>query len=248
MGLIASRRHTKRDLELWTEHVIRWQAHARLASFQRRVAEALAELESFAPQYVSTSWGKDSVVVASLAQAACPKVPLVWVRVEPIANPDCVLVRDTFLEAHPTATYDEIVVECTWGEGEWHASGTLEAGFTVARSRYGGRYASGIRGEESGMRKLRVAKHGLSSANTCAPIGRWTGDDVFAYLLMCDLPIHPAYACLMNGLLDPRRVRVASIGGQRGSGMGRSEWEQLYYADALREQQPISSMKRLTVS
>ena len=37
------------------------------------------------------------------------------------------------------------------------------------------------------------------------------------------------YACSLGGLLDRSKLRVASLGGQRGTGWGRAEWERRYY-------------------
>jgi phosphoadenosine phosphosulfate reductase len=120
--------------------------------------------------------------------------------------------------------------------------GTLEQGFTEAAKRFGVRHISGIRGDESADRARRMAHWGESSKNTCAPIGKFDGTDVFTYLLSNRLPIHPAYAFTMNGILDPQRIRVAAIGcretdierGRRGDGHGRHEWEQRYYSDHIR--------------
>lgn len=33
----------------------------------------------------------------------------------------------------------------------------------------------------------------------------------------------------MRGLLSRERIRVATIGGERGTGHGRAEWERTYY-------------------
>lgn len=72
---------------------------------------------------------------------------------------------------------------------------------------------------------------GLSSLHTCAPIGWWSDTDVFAWLAARDLPVHPAYACSMGGMLERRHLRVAGIGGDRGTGFGRREWERRYYPE-----------------
>jgi hypothetical protein len=37
----------------------------------------------------------------------------------------------------------------------------------------------------------------------------------------------------MGGILDRDRIRVSSIGGTRGGGMGRDAWEAKYYGDEL---------------
>lgn len=94
-------------------------------------------------------------------------------------------------------------------------------------------HLSGVRGQESGARALRMQRWGTTTARTCAPIGWWTGLDVFAYLGLHDLPIHPAYAMNVGGMLDRERIRVASLGGKRGEGHGRAEWEARYYRHAL---------------
>jgi hypothetical protein len=199
----------------------------------RRSESAVLSFTGSGSGYCGVSWGKDSVAVADIVTRFVPRWPLVWVRVEPIANPDCSLVRDEFLRTHPGLRYEEIVVWCSRDAAGWHARGTLERGFSEAAKRFGARYISGIRAEESGIRKLRVAKHGLVTANTCAPLGWWTGWDLWAYTVRHGLPVHPAYACTLDGALDPSRIRVASLGGHRGDGMGRTEWERRYYRDEM---------------
>ena len=78
-----------------------------------------------------------------------------------------------------------------------------------------------------------MARWGESTERTCAPLGGWTGADVFAYLHTHRLPVHPAYACSLGGVLDRDRIRVAALGGERGRGHGRAEWERRYYGDAM---------------
>lgn len=229
--LIASPRHTRADIDAWARWERQDDAYVQSGALRRHTERAVVEIGAFAstgPCYVGVSWGKDSVVVAHLAYTR--SLPLVWIRVEPIANPDCVLVRDAFLSRFPSVDYREIEEWCTHDENGWHATGTLERGFARAPSR---RYISGIRGEESSTRARRV-NAGLSTERTCAPIGRWTSRDVFAYLRLHDLPIHPAYACTFGGVLDRGRVRVSSLGGARGTGRGRAEWERRYYPEAPR--------------
>ena len=99
MGLIASPRHTAADLECWAEFEHADRVYGKALSLQARVEQSLAAIRSFAaagPCYASVSWGKDSVVLASLVRRVDPAIPLVWVKVEPIANPDCEAVRDAF--------------------------------------------------------------------------------------------------------------------------------------------------------
>lgn len=249
MALIASRRHRARDLEYWNECVEVWQLRAETSAHDRLVLQALNELSDFdfAAErcYVGTSWGKDSTVLCHLAwRVFGDTVPIVWVNRRPFDNPDCELVRDAFLARH-RVQYQEEILECELAStGGWQVVGIplrgvstqpKQIGFARVQARLGPRYISGVRAEESSVRKKRVA-NGLSTRNTCAPLGNWLADDVFAYLLQHDLPIHPAYACTAGRAFDPRRLRVGSIGGPHGRGHGRQEWERLYYADAIRAQ------------
>lgn len=232
--LIPCDRFLPGDIEAWeqSERVTRM----RLTSARERARllrmgdEAMKVLREFfvEPGYVGVSWGKDSVVVAHLARLAVPHVPHVWCRLGRLDNPHCVLVRDVFC-ARFDGRYDEIVTEVDASV----ETGRLLLGFAEAARRHGDRYASGVRSEESRTRKLRQALHGTTSARTCAPITRWTGDDVFAWLQLHELPVHPAYAMTRGGALDRRRIRVASIGGERGTGHGRRQWEAVYYEPEL---------------
>lgn len=248
--LIDSPRITPDDRAHWQRME---QLDAMYARAHRRRIERMAEtarqcIAAFGDQrrgYISVSWGKDSVVVANIALQALPDWPLVWVRVEPIANPDCAMVRDAFLAGRPPGiVYDEITSHCVRGDGKWHASGTLERGFAEAQERYGRAHVSGIRAQESDIRKLRFMRWGESSPHTCAPLSRWKCEDVFAYLWMHGLPVHPAYACTGGGRIWPRdRIRVASLGGERGK-TPRRQWEHTYYGDRLREIDALDAAHR----
>lgn len=230
--LIASSRHRPGDVEAWevaSTHDLAWAA---LPAFRERVETAEMEVVRFCrePCYASVSWGKDSTVLADMVARVAPHVPLVHIAVEPIANPDCQLVRDVFMATHP-CIYDEVTVHCRLDANGAHARGTLERGFAEARGRYGGRYVSGIRASESAGREWR--RRSYSGDGACAPLIGWSAADVWAYLADRDLPVHPAYAMTLEGALDRDRLRVSSIGGRRGTGMGRRHWEEAYYPDVL---------------
>lgn len=236
--LIDSARIGADDRRRWWDAVREDAVRSRLGGFRLHVERAKDVLRTFAARpgagYVGVSWGKDSVTVAHLALSLDLTFPLVWIRVEPITNPDCALVRDEFLARYPEARYDEILVHCRRDARGWHATGTLEEGFAEAVRRHGTRHISGVRAVESGQRKRRMQAYGESTAATCAPIGWWPTADVFAYLHLHDLPVHPAYAMTQNGVWSRERLRVASIGGKRGCGHGRDAWERQYYPEIPR--------------
>lgn len=227
--LIASDRHTDEDLRVWHDLEVYDVAIGAGAVLAKQAVAARGALAHFEPDYVGVSWGKDSVVVAHLARLVDPSIPLVWVRVHPIDNPDCVLVRDDFLAVHPGA-YAEID-ERVDSADEDAVRGAHRRGFARAAKQFGERYASGVRAEESAQRALSAAVHGVSTDRTCRPILRWSGLDVFGYLARYGLPVHPAYACSYGGMLDRIHLRVAAIGGKRGQGRGRREWERCYYPE-----------------
>ena len=240
--LIRVSRHTLADLALWSELEEADQIHGRSRRLAEKTERAVDEICEFAgrkPCYAGVSWGKDSTVLAHLVWRAIPRlktvIPLVWVRVEPIANPDCNHVKNNFLERF-YCDYHEVTEYCTRDVlGEWHATGTLEAGFDRAADIAGAaRHISGVRGEESGDRMRRMRRWGTATIRTLAPIGWWSAGDVYGYLAAHDLPVHPAYAMLGGGRYPREQLRVASLGGRRGDGFGRAEWEREYYGESLR--------------
>lgn len=235
MPLLLSPRLLPGDWEAWQQNSARDLSIAGTAAFARRVEDAEQRLYRWGRRrncYIGVSWGKDSVVVADMAARYLPDKPLVWLREEPTYNPDCLRVRDEFLRLYPEARYDEIVVQCRIDEaGTPHATGTMELGFAIADGRYSDGHISGIRADESGSRKRYFRIFDGMTERTLAPIIRWSGDDVFAYLADRNLPIHPVYAMSLGGAMDRERLRVASLRGKRGTEFGRREWEDTYYPD-----------------
>ena len=230
--LIASRRHSRADLDAWAVHertdalnVEQWRT--KLPAMADRAVDTIAAWASEGNGYCGVSWGKDSVVVAHLVARARAErgvdVPLVWVRIDEHEQPDCPLVRDAFLAAHQLDYHE---VHAPIGSRRMSA-----AGFRLARQQYGERHISGVRAEESATRRMLVAQLGVDGGKHLRPIARWTADHVYAYLHAHDLPIHPAYACSLGGRLERGRIRVGALGGHRGEGHGRAEWEQRYYPE-----------------
>lgn len=235
--LIPSPRHTAADLRLWRELEAADRAHSHsrmLGRNYRRCEEIAKEFLAAGPAYVAVSWGKDSVAVAHLVLSIAPTTPLCWIRVAPIASPECSLVRDAFLKRHASAEYHEIEAWCERDDAGWHATGSLERGIAEAERLLGERTILGIRANESSVRHLRVFGLGPNTPRKSAPLAYLTVPDVFGILSMFDLPIHPAYAMLGGGRWARDSLRVASLGGKRGDGIGRAEWESEYYGDELR--------------
>ena len=228
--LIVSERHSEEDLAAWktaeredAANAGRWRG--KLPVMMRYAADAAREFAAAGPCYAGVSWGKDSVALAHCLALYGVRVPLVWIRLDGTENPDCLLVRDAFLSMHDM-DYHEIVAPLG-------VHRRTEVGFAQAAARFGARHISGVRSAESRTRALREARWGIATERTCAPLTRWTTAHVFALLHAARLPVHPAYACTIGGLLPRDRLRVAALGGERGAGRGRAEWEQRYYREEM---------------
>jgi len=220
--LIPSHRHKPEDLELWAE----LEAADAVAPIAASVADAVRQVADWRGDYAGTSWGKDSVTMLHLIARAGSQVPCVYMRLRNHRdNPDCEAVRDSFLARHRinyherTFTYED----CQHGE-HWDA----------IASEFGRRRMTALRADESTHRRMSIGRWGLDTGASFRPIGRWNQVDVFAYLHMHDLPVHPAYAMLGGGRWPREYIRVHSIGGERGSERGRTDWEREYYGDVLR--------------
>lgn len=233
--LIPCDRHSAEDLAHWRKlsaiDAMRARRDRRRLDAQAR--ESARHMRAFladGPCYLGVSWGKDSVVLAHLAALNGLDVPRVHVHAPGYETPFNGLVRDAFFARFPCADYHEIACAVTadGGAEERHA-----AGYAVASARFGDRYISGVRADESYARTMRLYGHGISSARTCAPLSRWRGEDVFAWCALHNLPLHPSYAMTMGGRLDRAQLRVSSVGHMRGVARGQREWEWRYYRPEL---------------
>lgn len=199
---------------------------------ERRAAEGRRRIRRFVDGgacHVGVSWGKDSVVVAHLVRAISADIPIVWLRMEGAENPDCFAVRDAFLSDFPS-NYAELARPVVWENGVMAMRPWSEL-LAAQRSGFGERRITGIRSQESGVRSMSAAVHGVATERSCRPILDWSTAQVFAYLLCFNLPIHPAYAMNQGGRLDIERLRVDFVGDDAGRDQGRREWELAYYGD-----------------
>lgn len=224
--LIQSPRHKADDLEIWQELE---QADI-VAGIQSQKVEqsktAVLEFSNSGPCYCGISWGKDSTALFHIANIVGFSGPFVWMRYGKATNPECESVRNASLMRWPDCDYREIDV----GEAEDQRDDFSRA-VQITGTR---RYMSGVRADESGMRKIVMRRWGTATEITCRPLGWWTTQDVFSFLAIESLPVHPNYAMLGGGRWQRKYLRTASIGGERGNQFGRREWEQEYYGDVLR--------------
>lgn len=244
--LITSPRHSPADLLHWSR-LERYDA--RLAASSRAselTGKAIAEMGDFMAAgdcCVSVSWGKDSVVVAHIAATLNPRIRVEWVRSKHFETPECEEVRDAFLELHPGVDYREHLVTLTnpkRGEPgyEQHHTNPHAKHQDVLKDTIRGRWISGLRAEESAMRRMSMRHRGLSTARTCRPLAWWDATDIFAHLHLAGLPVHPVYGMTFGGRLDRRWLRVHPLCSHPPKqsavhGWDMAGWEDHYYADVI---------------
>lgn len=211
---------------------------------EARAAAAVAEFAAAGDDwYVSTSWGKDSVAAAHIALKVVPDARVVWVRSRHFETPECDLIRDAFLALHPQARYEEVEVELRnpkRGEPGFDTRHLDPAADhqDILKETLTGRYVSGLRAEESRMRRISIGHRGLVTPGTCRPIGHWDAVHVFAYAHRERLPVHPVYAMTMGGHYDRRWLRVHPLcqalpGESAVHGKDVAHWEDTYYPDVI---------------
>jgi phosphoadenosine phosphosulfate reductase len=185
--------------------------------------------------YAGMSCGKDSTLLCHVLRCLRDErgvtVPVAYVEVVGHASPEAPLVLDAV--AHWGLDVQRVEVRDV---DPMLGTGRLESGFAECARRWGDRYLSGVRADESHARTLRARYHGETTARTCAPLSSWSTADVYAAAYGLALPLHPVYAMTLGGRLDRAYLRVATIGGTRGAALGRREWEWAYYRDELRAQ------------
>lgn len=235
MALIQSQRHTVRDLEHWRSFERVDRVTGRRLARGPKPQRAIEQIQRFASEgscYLSTSWGKDSVVAAHLFVLAGVDAPMVHIVQEgPHKDPDQSLVRDAFLERFPHVDYHEIVVEPQTREQDADKkTPALQVGIKRASKQFSPRWIGGLRAAESGVRKRAASKR---TKGSCWPIARWSAAEVYGWLAYNDLPVHPAYACTQGGMWDRDWIRVSIIGGQKGRTHGRRAWEWAYYPEVM---------------
>lgn len=241
--LIESPRHTPADIAAWKRLERYDQKIAATNHLDRIEAKAVQTIRVFlanndGTDYASMSWGKDSVVTAHLTWLADPSCLLRRIRVAYWEPPETDWTRDAFLAEHGGIRYAETVYDGIVpqrgepGFEEVHSDPKRKP--TNIMKLVSGRYISGVRAEESAMRKQSLQWHGISTAHTCRPIITWTATDVFAYLESRALPVHPTYAMSYGGHLDRRWLRVYILGSTKPSVRRDNEsWEDDYYGDVL---------------
>lgn len=199
----------------------RYEEHARLRVFQRRIDEARATLASIRGKrlVVSTSWGKDSCVVLHLALCELG-VPLTSLHLRsPYELPGGEHIESWFrslgVATVDTPTKLDLAGYLAWLQeaGLGYQRMSINRGKAKKIGELTRWYAehgikarvSGVRAEESKARRINFRTRGLtyeltSGVVSCNPLAWWTPVDVWAYIASRALPYHRLYDCETHGM------------------------------------------------
>jgi len=196
-----------------------YAAHARTSAMVRKIDAAKREIEREARGrfVVCSSWGKDSCALVALILEAVGSGFQVGHLRSPYELPGCDAVLAWARERMVVHT-----VESPWSLADYVAwLQTHGLGYERVSLQSAGKdrkrdalvewvkehgYATqllGMRAEESAGRRACFRFRGLSydahGLRICNPIGWWTAQDVWAYLVSRGVPWHPLYDCETHG-------------------------------------------------
>lgn len=191
-------------------------AHSMSAGYRNKVAASVDMIAANPGYAVSTSWGKDSVVLLSLAASVRPEITVIHGRYSHPAEQlsDIDRVRDEVLSREDMARVRYIEVTCP-GEWEmferagcafldaetscqknalkWWREGFLQSMKDAMTSAGSTGVFIGMRQDESRARRMNIALRGAAYVKAdgvavALPLARWSGNDVWARLISSDLP------------------------------------------------------------
>lgn len=226
-------------------------AHARLPVVQRRIAEAMEDLDSWRQRcrkpYVAWSTGKDSTVALWLARQVDPDIEAVYFDADASLPETEQMLRDVpDLWGGPfrvVKTRPLLEVLAHYGldhpriEYQTMRATVYEPVQQLRTEGYDG-VVVGIRAEESRGRRMGVARYGrifdsrASGMLTAWPLARWTSMDVWAIIAAHDIPYNRAYDLPWD---RPREeLRVSYWAGETFRTYGRYAWLKHHHPELFR--------------
>jgi 3'-phosphoadenosine 5'-phosphosulfate sulfotransferase (PAPS reductase)/FAD synthetase len=183
------------------EERLMFEGWAKLPQFKKKVEQARSIIEEalvIAPAYVAVSWGKDSVVLLHLCQQIKPDIIAVnYGSPEQDVVDNYSEIISTYLDKNPT-DYRELIGLPEWANTpdtvQDRCNQILNGEYTIA--------FVGLRAEESKNRKRSLIKNGLiyqyktgkyAGHYRICPLGWWTWRDIWAYIIINDLPYLNSY-------------------------------------------------------
>lgn len=228
---------------------------ARLAGYRGRVRRAQQIVRTWLSQcrlpYISVSGGKDSVAMLQLIQSEAAAVglellPVLWHDSgAELPGVDEVFrrleARGLIGELHVVHPDREVLdVKAAQVRGEISAAQKDEwLLFEPIRRHVSGRFdavALGLRSGEAAPRARSRAAHGLiyrtgDGLLRCTPLGDWSWRDVYAYIAVNELPLHPIYSAPLHHLEDRGRIRLSWWCSTDHHRHGELTWLKLVYPE-----------------
>jgi 3'-phosphoadenosine 5'-phosphosulfate sulfotransferase (PAPS reductase)/FAD synthetase len=183
------------------EEKLMFEGWANLPQFKKKVDQAKSIIKQaleIAPAYVAVSWGKDSVVMLHLCQQVQPDIVAVN-----YGSPEQDIV-DNYSEVindylhRFTTNYKELIGRPEWANDPDTVQDRCNQ---ILNSQYTSAFI-GLRAEESKNRKRSLMNNGLihqyksgkyAGHYRVCPLGWWSWRDVWAYIIINDLPYLDSY-------------------------------------------------------
>lgn len=225
-------------------HDREYRIHAMTTEYNRKVMQAMELIETnINGGYISISGGKDSEVLAHMAAAIMPRVPM-WSWMDDLEWPETRVLLENLKS------------ERGWNVNIVYRGGLWEQMVGIGKSPFDHNYFYdkdlipnsrrmcvsdmktvflGLRADESKARMKNAMKRGTHYAKqdgmqVVAPLQFWSATDIYAYLISNDLPIHPVYSQDAFHEFDPGRLRVSWwIPSPEVSRHGYCRWLQHYH-------------------
>lgn len=222
-----------RDGYRWNDYRTEDRIHALSARFSSKVEQGKAFAKEWLKRcsnpYIAFSGGKDSVATLGIVQSVAKDqgflVPVMWHN-SGVEWPGVPLMLERLKadgwidELHEVGTPEDVPeLKRRQARGELSAAQKdkialfdpvdtfiTDHGFTGA--------AVGLRKEESKGRLLDGIVHGevfekKDGFIRCLPVNNFTWRDVFAYIALEGLPLHPIYSAPLHGLENRGRIRLS---------------------------------------
>lgn len=229
--------------------LLRHRLHAKIKGHQWRVMQAREivydALQLMQNPYIALSGGKDSTVTASLVWEINPKVPAVYFDAD-CGFPETDQLLDRLSACHTiirqkVEPFLDLIARTGGLIADEKASGKAIYKATVADPiedvlhayHFDGVFL-GLRSDESEGRRKSVLIHGplyryrSDDILRCLPVGKWTYDDIWAYIVEHNIDYNRAYDRMGDLPEEDRRISY-------WAGMTKKRWGRLVF---LREQYP----------
>lgn len=212
-------------------YVALWRLHAKTAAFRKAVllAESIVRRAAIKCPTLAVCWsgGKDSTAMAHLVRRIVPDAKLVvqfddcdWPGKRPYIDEVCGRFHWTIHAVEPDfSVWEAMKQEGNIGNADfcslrhWITREAFIQPLESAMHLVGARCVCiGLRDLESKTRKINSARRGTvyqlaNGSWRCLPMAKWTARDVFAYLILNNIPINPYY--LSDPMLHPEDVRLS---------------------------------------